>query len=408
MSASSSPHPSLSPSLHLAVALDGAGWHPAAWREPVARPRELLTAAYWTDIVTEAERGLLDFVTIEDALGLQSSHFTEPDDRTDQERGRLDAVLIAARVAPLTRHIGLVPTVVATHTEPFHISKAIATLDYVSTGRAGLRVQVSARQHEAAHFGRRTFPRFGVDELDTPVVRALTAELFEEAVDYVEAVRRLWDSWEDGAEIRDAATGRFIDRDKLHYIDFEGRHFSVKGPSVTPRPPQGQPVVSALAHQSVPFQLVARSTDLGYVTPHDAGQARAIVQEIRTEQATAGRAAEPLHLFGDLVVFLDDDPAVAVARRDGLDGLAGHPYSSDAEVFTGTPAQLADMLQEWQSAGLSGFRLRPAVIGHDLPAITRGLVPELQRRGAFRTAYEADTLRGLLGLARPANRFATV
>ncbi|MFE9816036.1 LLM class flavin-dependent oxidoreductase [Streptomyces sp. NPDC005773] len=408
MSASSSPHPPLSSSLHLAVALNGAGWHPAAWREPEARPRELLTAAYWTDTVQEAERGLLDFVTIEDALGLQSSRFTGPDDRTDQERGRLDAVLIAARVAPLTRHIGLVPTVVATHTEPFHISKAIATLDYVSTGRAGLRVQVSARQHEAAHFGRRTFPPFRVEDLDTPSVRALTAELFEEAADYVEAVRRLWDSWEDGAEIRDVATGRFIDREQLHYIDFEGRHFSVKGPSITPRPPQGQPVVSALAHQSVPFQLVARSTDIGYITPHDTGRARSVVDEIRTEQAAAGRAAEPLHIFGDLVVFLDDDPAAAAARRDRLDGLAGHPYTSDAKVFTGTPAQLADLLLEWQRAGLTGFRLRPAATGHDLPAITRELVPELQRRGAFRTAYEADTLRGLLGLARPANRYATV
>ncbi|WP_406089418.1 LLM class flavin-dependent oxidoreductase [Streptomyces sp. NBC_01013] len=408
MSASSSPHSPLPASLHLAVALNGAGWHPAAWREPVARPGELLTAAYWTDTVTEAERGLLDFVTIEDALGLQSSLSTEPDGRTDQERGRLDAVLIAARVAPLTRHIGLVPTVVVTHTEPFHLSKAIATLDYVSSGRAGVRVQVSARQHEAAHFGRRTFPRFGVDELDTPAVQALTAELFEEAGDYIEAVRRLWDSWEDGAEIRDAATGRFIDRDKLHYIDFAGRHFSVKGPSITPRPPQGQPVVSALAHRSVPFRLVARSTDIGYVTPHDTGHARTVVEEIRAEQAAAGRAADPLHVFGDLVVFLDDDPAAAAARRDRLDGLAGHPYSSDAKVFTGTPGQLADLLLDWQEAGLSGFRLRPAVIGHDLPAITRRLVPELQRRGAFRTAYEADTLRGLLGLARPANRYATV
>ncbi|MFJ2092619.1 LLM class flavin-dependent oxidoreductase [Streptomyces sp. NPDC087901] len=409
MSASSLPHPALPTSLlHLAVALNGAGWHPAAWREPEARPGELLTAAYWTDTVQEAERGLLDFVTIEDALGLQSSRFTEPDGRTDQERGRLDAVLIAARVAPLTRHIGLVPTVIATHTEPFHISKAIATLDYVSTGRAGLRIQVSARSHEAAHFGRRTFPHFRVEDLDTPPVRALIAELFEEAGDYVEAVRRLWDSWEDGAEIRDDATGRFIDRDKLHYIDFEGRNFSVKGPSITPRPPQGQPVVSALAHQSVPFQLVARSTDIGYITPHDTGQARTIIEEIRAEQAVAGRAAEPLHIFGDLVVFLDDDPAAAAARRDRLDDLAGHPYSSDAKVFTGTPAQLADLLLDWQQAGLSGFRLRPAVIGHDLPAITRGLVPELQRRGAFRSAYEADTLRGLLGLSRPVNRYATV
>ncbi|MGW7385989.1 LLM class flavin-dependent oxidoreductase [Streptomyces sp. NPDC054794] len=393
-------------SLHLAVALDGAGWHPAAWREPVARPRELLTAAYWTDLVTEAERGLLDFVTIEDGLGLQSSSVTEPDGRTDQVRGRLDAVLVAARVAPLTRHIGLVPTVVATHTEPFHISKAIATLDYVSTGRAGLRVQITARQNEAAHFGRRTLPPFPTEDYDTPAVREAVADAFDEAADYVEVVRRLWDSWEDDAEIRDVATGRFIDRDKLHYIDFEGRHFSVKGPSITPRPPQGQPIVSALAHATVPYRLVARAADIGYVTPHDAGQARAIVEEIHAEQTAAGRAGDTLHIFGDLVVFLDDDPAEAAARRERLDALAGHRYTSDARIFTGTPAQLADLLQELQSSGLSGFRLRPAVAGHDLPAITQGLVPELQRRDAFRRAYEADTLRGLLGLSRPANRYA--
>ncbi|MFF3417439.1 LLM class flavin-dependent oxidoreductase [Streptomyces sp. NPDC002698] len=393
--------------LHLAVALDGAGWHPAAWREPVARPGELLTAAYWAGLVTEAEHGLLDFVTIEDALGLQSSSPTEPDGRTDQVRGRLDAVLIAARIAPLTRHIGIVPTVVTTHTEPFHISKAIATLDYVSTGRAGVRVQVTARQNEAAHFGRRTLPPFRVEDYLTPAGQELVTDLFEEAADYVEVVRRLWDSWEDDAEIRDVATGRFIDRDKLHYIDFESGRFSVKGPSITPRPPQGQPIVSALAHATVPYRLVARAADLGYVTPHDAGQARAVVEEIRAEQTAAGRGDETVHVFGDLVVFLDDDPGAAQARRERLDALAGHPYTSDARIFTGTPAELADLLQELSEAGLSGFRLRPAVVGHDLPAITRGLVPELQRRGAFRRAYEADTLRGLLGLAHPANRYAT-
>lgn len=393
-----------SPSLHLAVALDGTGWHPASWREPVARPRDLFTAGYWADLVAEAERGLLDFVTIEDGLGPQSSHFLDPDERTDQVRGRLDAVLIAARIAPLSRHIGLVPTAVVTHTEPFHLSKAIATLDYVSTGRAGLRVQITARPNEAAHFGRRTIPR--IEAYDSPDTRDLVTDLFDETADYVEAVRRLWDSWEDDAEIRDVATGRFVDRDKLHYIDFEGRHFSVKGPSITPRPPQGQPLVTALAHDTVPFRLVARATDVGYVTPHDADQARAIVAEIRAEQAEAGRADELLHVFGDLVVFLDDDPAAATARRDRLDALAGEPYTSDARIFAGTPAQLADLLGELQAAGLTGFRLRPAVLGHDLPAITRGLVPELQRRGAFRRAYEADTLRGLLGLSRPANRYA--
>src|ERR1700709_1228133 len=101
-----------SSSLHLAVALDGAGWPPAAWREPDARPRDLLTAGYWVDLVQEAERGLLDLVTIEDSFALQSADRRLPDDRTDQVRGRLDAVLVAARVAPLTSSIGIVPTAV--------------------------------------------------------------------------------------------------------------------------------------------------------------------------------------------------------------------------------------------------------------------------------------------------------
>ncbi|HEY2207466.1 MAG TPA: LLM class flavin-dependent oxidoreductase [Pseudonocardia sp.] len=391
------------PTVHLGVALNDTGWHPASWREPGARPGELLTAGYWAEQVREAEHGLLDLVTFEDSLGQQSDHPFRPDDRTDQVRGRLDATLIAARVAPLTSHIGLLPTVVVTHTEPFHISKAIATLDYVSAGRAGVRVKVSGRPDEAALFGRRTVERIDRSQPEN----AQLVELFDEAADHVEVLRRLWDSWEDDAEIRDAATGRFIDRDKLHYIDFEGSHFSVRGPSITPRPPQGQPIVSALAHRPVPFRLVGRSTDLGFVTPHDVGEARTILGRIRAEQADAGRAGETVHVFGDVLVFLDDDASAAAARKDRLDELAGAELLTDALVFTGTPAELADLVLSWRDAGLSGVRLRPAVTAHDLPGITRGLVPELQRRGAFRTGYEADTLRGLLGLPRPANRYAT-
>ena len=343
-------------------------------------------------------------MTIEDGLSLQSARYREPDPRTDQVRGRLDAVLIAARVAPLTRHVGLVPTVVATHTEPFHTSKAIATLDYVSTGRAGVRIKVSASPHEAAHFGRRTFPPLDLRDRADPAVQALTADLFAEAADYVEVLRRLWDSWEDDAEIRDAATGRFVDRDKLHYIDFEGRSFSVKGPSITPRPPQGQPLVTALGHASVPYQLIGRSADVGYVTPADAADARAIVTKL---QAAAHGRDEPVHVLADLVVFLDYDGEPGAARKDRLDELAGRELSSDARIFAGTAAELADLMLDWQGAGLSGFRLRPGTIPVDLEAISRSLVPELQRRGAFRLAYEADTLRGLLGLRRPANRYAT-
>ena len=383
--------------LHVAVALDGAGWHPAAWREPDARPAELLSARYWTDLATEAEAGLLDFVTFEDALGLQPGG-------AGRVQGRLDAVLIAARVAPLTRRLGLIPTVIVTHTEPFHTSKAIATLDYVSTGRAGVRVRVSADPGEAALVGRREVP---ADRAD-PAAEQFVDELFGEAADYVEVVRRLWDSWEDDAEIRDAATGRFVDRAKLHYIDFHGPWFSVKGPSITPRPPQGQPVVAALAHRSEPFRLVGASADIGFVTPQDAAQAAGIVAQIRAAQAAAGREAQTVHVFGDLVVYLDTDEATAAGRRDRLDERAGGQYASDAQSFAGSPAQLADLLQEWHTAGLTGFRLRPAAIPHDLTQVTRALVPELQRRGAFRGRYEASTLRGLLGLPRPASRYATV
>jgi alkanesulfonate monooxygenase SsuD/methylene tetrahydromethanopterin reductase-like flavin-dependent oxidoreductase (luciferase family) len=402
--------------LHLAVALDGAGWHPAAWRAPDARPDRLFTPGYWADLARQAESGLLDFLTIEDGLDLQSDDHFGRDERTDRVRGRLDAVLIAARAAPGTRRIGFVPTAVTTHTEPFHVSKAIATLDYVSVGRAGVRVQLAGRPDTAAHFGRREIPQLIAGRLADPDVQALITEHFDEAADYVEVLRRLWDSWEDDAEIRDVATGRFIDRDKLHYIDFRGRWFSVRGPSITPRPPQGQPVVAALGHATAAYRLIARSADVGFVTPADRAGAAGIVTEIRAEQELAGRDGETIHVFGDLMVFLDDSPAAARDRRERLDELAGITHRSDAHVFAGTAADLADLLLDWREAGLAGFRLRPAALPHDLVQVTCGLVPELQRRGAFRTSYPdqpdypdaggAGTLRGLLGLPRPASRYA--
>ena len=390
--------------LHLAVALDGAGWHQAAWRTADARPGELFTAGYWTGLVSEAEHALLDFVTFEDSLGLQSSRFDGPDDRLDQIRGRLDAVLLAARLAPVTSRIGLIPTTSTTHTEPFHVAIGIATLDHISRGRAGWRPQVSPRASDARHFGRREFPEFDPGRLTDPAFAEHARGLFAEAADAVEVVRRLWDSWEDDAEIRDVATGRFIDRDKLHYIDFTGPYFSVKGPSITPRPPQGQPLVTALAHDVLPYEFAAHGADVVCVTPHSRDQAAAIIEQVRSAETKAGRS---LKIFADLLVFLDDDASSAEARKARLDDLDGAPLTSDALIVTDTPGGLADLLLDWRSAGIDGFRLRPGVLPHDLIGITRGLVPELRRRGMFRDAYEADTLRGLLGLARPANRYAS-
>jgi alkanesulfonate monooxygenase SsuD/methylene tetrahydromethanopterin reductase-like flavin-dependent oxidoreductase (luciferase family) len=283
--------------------------------------------------------------------------------------GRGDAVLVAARIAPVTQHIGLIPVATVTHTEPFHISKAIATLDYASHGRAGWQPRVSVTAHEAALFGRR-----GVNP----------DELFGEAAEYVDVVRRLWDSWEDDAVIRDVASGRYVDRAKLHYIDFAGKYFSVKGPSITPRPPQGQPVIAALAHAGPVYEFAAGSADVVFITPTDAASLRSILDEV---------PGSDLKVFADVVVSFDGDG----------------DFRSDALVFACSATELVDLLLEWQGLGIDGARLRPAVNATDFPVIVDDVVPLLQRAGRFRSGYrDGESLRERLGLPLVPNRYAAV
>ncbi|GIF38275.1 LLM class flavin-dependent oxidoreductase [Actinoplanes xinjiangensis] len=309
--------------LHLAVALTG----------------DSFDAGHWIRQAGLADDAGLDFMTFEDRFG----------------RYGPDAVQVAARVAPLTRHVGLVPVATTTHTEPFHLSTALATLDWVSRGRAGWQVRVSTDPAEAALLGRR---------------EPLPAEeLLAEAGDAIEVVRRLWDSWEDDAIIRDTATGRYIDRDRVHYIDFEGPHFSVKGPSIVPRPPQGQPVVAALAHGPQVWDRL--DADVFFVTPSDAGDAARHVRRIVPEKK----------VFADLTV-------------------GGH-VPTDAATFNGTPVQLADLIQNWWTvSGVDGFRLRVT----DVADVTGALVPELRRRGLFQPSA-TPVLRERLGLGPAVNRY---
>ena len=366
----------MSTPFHLAIALDGTGWHPASWREPGARAADQFGADFWVDQVREAENGLATFVTIED--GFTATRVPGDEGRTDRAQGRLDATLVAQRVGPATEHIGVVPTVVATHTEPFHVSTQIATLDWVTSGRAGQRVKVSSDPAEYALFGRRD-PN-GDDR----------ESLFDEAADHIEVQRRLWDSWEDDAEIRDVATGRFVDREKLHYIDFVGSHFAVRGPSITPRPPQGQPPVTVLAH----VEGLPPRRPRGRRRVHDAGRCGSRRTHRRRREdprrrprrrVRGGPPGDPLLVVGDLLVVLDDDTASARAQLGRLDGIA--PLRSDAAVLAGTVAEVADTLESWAAAGLAGARLRPAVAASDLPRITRELAPELARRGLTRSAW---------------------
>ncbi|GGF36798.1 LLM class flavin-dependent oxidoreductase [Williamsia phyllosphaerae] len=385
--------------IRVAIALEGAGAHPAAWREESARPDELLTPQYWTEQIRHAESAGADLVTISDSF---SVHRTLPDcRRTDLLVGHLDATLIAARVAPVTQSIGLIPTATVTHSEPFHLSKAIATVDHVSHGRAGILLRPSGRTDEAALFGRRDAS--GLSPEDHRV----------EVADYAEVLRRLWDSWEDDAEIRDVATGRFIDRDKLHYIDFEGRYFSVRGPSITPRPPQGQPVVAVSVENADDHRLAGESADVVFVAGRTADDVRTTVDGVEAARSAAGRDGRE-HVFVDLTVYLGATTEAATVRKNRLDNRAPVDVTAignrdDAAVFVGTATDLADRVTELvgPDTGATGVRLRPGTIPDDLHAVTTDLIPELARRGLADPARTASTLRGRLGLDSPVNRYAT-
>ncbi|MFE7422419.1 hypothetical protein [Rhodococcus sp. NPDC057529] len=174
------------------------------------------------------------------------------------------------------------------------------------------------------------------------------------------------------------------------------------------RPPQGQPAVTALAHQALPYDLAARGADLVFVTPADDVHAQSVLADVATASERAGRTGESLRVYADLVVFLDDDRESGAARLRRLDDLPGIEFASAATVFTGSADELADRLAAWQQLGFDGFRLRPGVAVDDLEAVSSRLVPILQQRGLFRTAYPDTSLRGLLGLPTDVpNRYAT-
>jgi alkanesulfonate monooxygenase SsuD/methylene tetrahydromethanopterin reductase-like flavin-dependent oxidoreductase (luciferase family) len=391
--------------VHIAVALDGAGWHPAAWREPTARPTELTTPGYWRDLVRAADDAGLVLATIEDALTLEG-RTTESDAgiRRDRVRGRLDALLVASFLAPLTRRIGLVPTLTTTHPEPFHLATGLQTLDHASLGRAGARIVAGSSPQERANFGRRSdgpagFPASGRVE-DDPAWEAA----FREAGEVVEAIRVLADSWEDDAIIRDVESGRFLDRERVHNADFEGEFFSITGASIVPRSPQGQPLITALAHQSIPYRFAAEHADVVFITPRDAEDAAAIIVEVARAAAEVREESEPLRVFADLLVLIEDTTQQAHATWNRLEERA--QISTDARVVIGTAETVADEIRALAAAGVDGIRLRPARLPADLVAITEQLVPLLEAAGVLHQDDGAPTLRQRLGLPRRVSRFA--
>jgi alkanesulfonate monooxygenase SsuD/methylene tetrahydromethanopterin reductase-like flavin-dependent oxidoreductase (luciferase family) len=372
----------------LAVEADSAGAHPAAWRLPDACPDQLFTAGYWEGLAALAETARLDFVAIPDS-------FVPPGPgRLETVAGRLDAVAIAARIAPVTSTIGLVPTATVTHTEPFHLSKAIATLDFVSLGRAGWQPEVSRSRAEAGLFGRK-------DAASTDV-------LWREAGDVAEVVARLWDSWEDDAVIRDAATGRYVDRTKLHYIDFTGEFFSVKGPSITPRSPQAQPPIVMRADEPETLALVGGWAQVARVSAPDVTAAAAARDRVRRAVTTAGRDPDEVAVLWDITTLLASTEREAALTADRLDEWAGRPASrpDGSACLIGTSAQLVDLISTSVGA-VEGVVIVPLALPSGLRRLADEVVPLLADRGLRAQDPFRGTLRDRLGLARPDNYFVT-
>jgi alkanesulfonate monooxygenase SsuD/methylene tetrahydromethanopterin reductase-like flavin-dependent oxidoreductase (luciferase family) len=354
----------------IALELDGEGAHPAAWRVSDRSPAGLLTGAHTLERVRAAESAGFHAATFDDGRLLQAQG----------PATRLDAVQRAAFVAPHTRSIALVPVVDVVYTEPFHVATQLASLDYVSGGRAGWIVSAQGTAEEGAAVGRGAVP---------------AAALGDEASDVVEVNRLLWDSWEDDAVIRDVTTGRYLDADRLHYADFRGSTFTVKGPSIIPRPLQGQLPVLAPA---------------GLLPPDSRQGADAVLVSAPTpdqllDEARGHGAGGPV--IAELEVILDARGRTAADRLAELDGWERRTGTLPQRAqLAGSAGELVDFLAQLLVSA-QGVRLFPVVSAIDVEELGHVVLPRLRALGLLAPTSPDTTFRELLGLPHAENRFAT-
>jgi alkanesulfonate monooxygenase SsuD/methylene tetrahydromethanopterin reductase-like flavin-dependent oxidoreductase (luciferase family) len=360
-------------SFSVLIDVDGAGAHPGAWRLEPAGLAELLSARYVTRAVRAAERAGFSAVTFEDhpLTATQTDGFTT----------RTDAVLRASLNAPLTSSIGLIPVVHAIYNEPFHVATQLATLDTASLGRAGWIAEADADAAIAASYGR----------------EPLAAELAgEELSDVVTTVRRLWDSWEDDAVIRDVETGRYLDRQKLHYADVVAHRFFVKGPSIIPRSPQGQPPVFAAAGTAAEIDAALLDAPIAEA----GGLVDAVSDAVGTARSWHGERTKVLL---QLEVVLDRAGQSGAERLQTLD--ARTPWGGTHRArYVGTARGLAELLTSL-AVLVDGVRIFPAVLDADLEEIGRVVLPILRDSRVFTSPRAGSTLQDNLGLTRPDNLF---
>ena len=428
--------------MHLGVFVLGTGNHSAGWRWEGAATSSC-SLPVMESIARIAERGKFDLFFISDGLAM------DPGDHPSF-LNRFEPMTLLAALSMVTRHVGLGATVSTSFSEPFHVARSFASLDHLSGGRAAWNVVTSTHNASALNFSR--------ERLHEHDLR------YEIATEFVDVVRGLWDSWDDGAIVADKATGTFLDKSKVRPLDHKGRFFSVKGPLNIERSPQGHPLIIQAGGSPPGQELSARSADLVFsVVNGDPASAKAAYDGLKQRAVKHGRLPEHVPILPGVMPIIGetDDQAkeqlarlqswltptnalALVSQRLGHD-ISGYPLDGPVPDFPqtdrgqafsktlldmarrekmtlrdlynvtaaarghwviyGTPKRIADIFEEWFVGGMAdGFVIMPAYFPRAFDDFVDLVVPELQRRGLFRTEYSGSTLRDHLGLQRPANK----
>ncbi|CAM2157104.1 N-acetyl-S-(2-succino)cysteine monooxygenase [Pararobbsia alpina] len=431
--------------LSLGAFLMETGHHLAAWRLPDADPRDGLSLPFFVRIAQTAERACFDTVFIADSVAANVGHGAHRANRSD----RFEPLTLLAALSAVTSRIGLIATVTTSFNEPYHVARKFASLDHLSGGRAGWNLVTSDNAAEAGNFGR--------------TAHFSHAERYERAREFHDVVTGLWDSWDDDAFVRDQHSGIYYDESKLHVLDHRGPHFSVKGPLNISRAPQGRPVVVQAGASPAGRELAAQTAEVVFTAHPEIESARAFYADIKDRAQAAGRTRDSIRIMPGLSVIVaktrqeaedrhaqlqslvDPEAGRALLARmlgnfdlsafplDGplpdlpltqsgqqsrqklLSALAGNEQLTIRQLYlriaagrghfsvVGDAVTVADAMQEWlERDAADGFNVMPAEYTRGFDDFCALVVPELQRRGLFRTHYEGRTLRDHLGLARPA------
>lgn len=434
--------------MHLGMSIRGLGYHPAAWRHPEVPADGTLRIEHYVRSAQAAERGKIDLLFFADGIGIRERDLPRGSlARSGYEIVEMEPMTLLPALAMVTSRIGLVTTASTTYNEPYHIARKFATLDLISKGRAGWNVVTSWSEAEARNFNRD-------QHLDY-------ATRYDRAAEFLEVVRGLWDSWEPDAFLFDKAGGRFFDEDKVHALDHVGQHFRVRGPLNVAGMPQGHPVIFQAGASEQGREIAAATADVVYAVPDSLEKAKAYHADVKGRMARHGRDRDDLKImpalrpvvgrtraeaqakFDQLQALLD--PLVGLARLHGTFGdLSGYPLDrpvpldalgpmevrsigearlaqvraenptirelylqvagKGAFCLIGTAADIADVMEQWiDEEGCDGFNITPTHLPAGCEDFVELVVPELQRRGRFRTEYEGTTLRENLGL-KPAIR----